>query len=344
MSKTLSKRIEILIHVILWSGLFLLLLLRAKNLGTFNKHDGSIYLPLTYGLVSNLLVFYMNALYLVPRYTANKKIKNYFVGVLFLYIGITLTESTLDHLFVSKLFSSEKEPFYSHLVLNLSINGLILGISIGYGFIKNWMLYDNQKQKLEKEKLNAELNFFKAQISPHFLFNTLNMAYASAIKHGDEETSDIIEKLSGMLRYNLYECNENKVDLIKELNFVENYINLQVKRLSDEIKQHLKIHLEPITASYKIAPLILVPFIENVFKHGISLSNPGEIQIRITMHENNLQLLTKNPLSSEQNLATYGGIGYKNVKARLDLQYKNQYSLTAKTQDNNYIIELNMAL
>ncbi|MBN2614921.1 MAG: histidine kinase [Bacteroidales bacterium] len=344
MNKALSKRIEILIHLIIWSGIFMIFLLRAKNLGSFKQEDGSIYLPLTYGLLTNLMVFYLNAYYLIPRYIPLKKIKAYVLWAVILLLGITLIESTLDHILAVKLYSSEAELFYSHLVLNLTVNGLILGISIGYGFIKNWVIQDNQKQKLEKEKLSAELNFFKAQISPHFLFNTLNMAYASAVKHGDEDTADIIERISGLLRYNLYECNDSKVDLAKELNFIENYISLQTKRLSDDIKHYLNIKIDKAEASYKIAPLILVPFIENVFKHGITVSNPGEIQIFITIQKNHLKLMTKNPLSANKTPSKYSGIGYKNVKARLDLQYKNQYSLAAETESNNYRVELNLAL
>jgi two-component system LytT family sensor kinase len=344
MRNSITKSIEFTIHLLIWGGLFILVFLLAQNLGGFKKEDGSIYIPLIYGLLTNLILFYLNAYFLIPKYLPAKKIKAYVIWVLSLFCGITLIESILDHFIFINLYSTENEPFGAQIILNTIINGLILSLSIGYGFIKNWIINENQKQKLVKEKLSAELNYLKAQINPHFLFNTLNMAYASALKHGDVDTSDIIEKLSGLLRYNLYECEGTKVDLEKELNYLENYINLQSKRLSEDIKQYLKIHIDKPESHYKIAPLLLMPIIENVFKHGILLSNQGEIEINVSIQNNKLKLFTKNPLVLNKIKSDYSGIGNRNTKARLDLLYKNMYSLTTKTEDNSYITELSIQL
>ncbi len=344
MRKGLTSYVEIVIHLLIWGSVFLLLFLEAKNLGSFKKVDGSIYIPLIYGLFTNVFIFYSNANFLIPRYLPEKKVTSYIIWVLSLLFAVTIFESILDHFIFINHYSTENEPFAAQIILNLIINGLILSLSVGYGFIKNWMLNESQKKKLEKEKLSAELNYLKAQINPHFLFNTLNMAYASALKHGDEETSDIIERLSGLLRYNLYECNDTKVELEKELNYLENYINLQTKRLSDDIKQYLKIHIDKPNSHYKIAPLLLIPFVENVFKHGITLSNPGKIEITVLVQDNRLRLFTKNPLLPHKTDANYSGIGNKNVKARLELLCKNKYTLTSKPADNEYITELNIEL
>ena len=331
MRNSITKSIEFTIHLIIWGGLFILVFLEVHNLGAFKKEDGSIYIPLVYGLLTNLILFYLNAYYLIPKYLPTRKIKAYVTWVLSLFFGITFIESFLDHFIFINIYSTDDEPFLAQIIVNIIINGLVLSLSIGYGFTKNWIINENQKQKLVKEKLSAELNYLKAQVNPHFLFNTLNMAYASAVKHGDADTSDIIEKLSGLLRYNLYECNEIKVDLEKELNYLENYIILQSKRLSEDIKQYLKIHIDKTESHYKIAPLLLMPIIENVFKHGILLSNPGEIEINVSIQNNKLKLFTKNPLVLNQIKSDYSGIGNRNTKARLDLLYKNMYSLTTKT-------------
>jgi sensor histidine kinase YesM len=344
MRNSITKSIEFTIHLLIWGGLFILVFLEVHNLGGFKKEDGSIYIPLVYGLLTNLILFYLNAYYLIPKYLPTRKIKAYVTWVLSLFFGITFIESFLDHFIFINLYSTEDEPFLAQIILNIIINSLVLSLSIGYGFIKNWIINENQKQKLVKEKLSAELNYLKAQVNPHFLFNTLNMAYASAVKHGDVDTSDIIEKLSGLLRYNLYECNEIKVDLEKELNYLENYIILQSKRLSEDIKQYLKIHIDKTQSHYKIAPLLLMPIIENVFKHGILLSNPGEIEINVSIQNNKLKLFTKNPLVLNKIKSDYSGIGNRNTKARLDLLYKNMYSLTTKTENNYYITELSIQL
>lgn len=344
MNKRISKRIEYIIHIIIWGAVFLLLLLEAKNLGIFRSDDGSIYIPLFYGLLSNLFLFYINANFLIPRYIPKKKASSYLIIVLIMFFVITLFESILDKFIFINLYSTDEEPFGAQIILNAVVNALILSLSIGYGFIKSWIINENQKKELEKEKLGVELNYLKAQINPHFLFNTLNMAYSSAIKHGDDETSDIIENLSSLLRYNLYECNDNKVSLDMELNNIKNYINLQTKRLPEDLKHFLKIHIDQISSQHEIAPLILMPFVENVFKHGIVLSTPGKIEISIKVSGKHLTLLTRNPIALNKTSTDFSGIGNKNVRTRLEILYKQKYSLKTNTENNTYFNQLNIEL
>lgn len=340
MQRRLNRNIQIAIHILIWGSTFTLVLTKVEHLGSFKKEDGSIYIPLIYGLLTNLILFYTNASYLIPKYLPSRRIQAYIVMVLLLFFGITIIETAFDHLMSVNIYSSEEEPLTAKFILNLIINGMFLSLSMAYGFINNWIITENQKQKLVKEKLSAELNYLKAQVNPHFLFNALNMAYASAIKHEDVVTADIIEKLSGLLRYNLYECNDAKVELEKELHYIENYINLQERRLSEDIRQYLKIHIDKPTSLHKIAPLLLIPFVENVFKHGILLSNQGEIEISIKIDDNQLNLFTKNPITPHHIVSDYGNIGIKNVKAQLDLLYKNKHSLSIKKDGNYYIAEL----
>lgn len=344
MRNRIRQNVEILIHTIIWGSIFLVLQKYAQNLGAFKKADGSIYIPLVYGLVSNLTIFYLNALVLIPAFLPQKKIKNYVIRVLIVFIGITLIESILDQFVFTSFYSTDNEPFVNQLILNLIINAFILSLSIGYGFIKYWIINENQKQKLIKQKLHAELNYLKAQVNPHLLFNTLNTAYASAVKHGDDNTSEIIEKLSGLLRYNLYESNEDKVDLEKELNYLKNYIDLQLKRLSNEIRQKISIKIDDKKVHAKIAPLLLIPFIENVFKHGIIISNPDKVEIEINVDGNQLKLFTKNPINANKSKTAFGGIGVKNVKERLQILYKNDYHLNILNENNIYITELKIKL
>jgi len=344
MHKQAKQGVEILIHILIWSSIFFLLMKYAQNIGAFKKADDSIYIPLVYGLISNTIIFYLNALVFIPAFLPQKKIKKYVIQVLVLFIGITLLESLLDQYVFKNLYSTDKEPFQGQIILNFIINALILSLSIGYGFIKYWIINESQKQKLIKQKLHAELNYLKAQVNPHFLFNTLNMAYASALKHGDENTSEIIEKLSGLMRYNLYESNEDKVDLEKELNYLKNYIDLQLKRLSNEIRQKVHVKIDDCEVNAKIAPLLLLPFIENVFKHGIILSKPNKVVIEIKIDENRLKLFTKNSISGNKGESEFGGIGVKNVKERLYLLYKGDYSLNITNEKNYYITELSIKL
>lgn len=340
MQRRHNKNIQIAIHVLIWGSAFSLILTQVEHLGSFNRKDGSIYIPLFYGLLTHLILFYINACHLIPKYISSKRIKAYMMMVLLLFFGITIAETIADHIISVNIYSSEKEPFSAIFILNLIINGIFLSLSMAYGFINHWVITENQKQKLVKEKLSAELNYLKAQVNPHFLFNALNMAYASAQKHDDPTTADIIEELAGLLRYNLYECNDARVDLEKELHYIENYIHLQVRRLSEDIRKHIKIDIDKKTTHYRIAPLLLIPFVENVFKHGIHLSHQGDIEISINIDDARLKLYTKNPVNPNRKVLDCDSIGIKNVKAQLDLLYKKKHSLLITTADNNYIVNL----
>ena len=152
-----GKVLEYALHILLWGTGFILILLYVRTLGVFSREDGNLTIPVIYGLVSNLILFYGNALVLIPRLIPGKKHLSYVRSVLILFASVTLVESLIDYFLSTSIYSTEQESFSVVIILNTLINGLILSLSIGYGFIKNWIINENQKQKLEKEKLSAEL-------------------------------------------------------------------------------------------------------------------------------------------------------------------------------------------
>lgn len=342
----LKVTIEPVIHFIIWGSFFLFVWFEVRTLGSFRKQDDSIYPPMIWSTILSIILFYFNALYLIPRFFSKQQYKLYITLMLVLYIGTVLINSVLDHFYTISLFSSEKEPFFSEILLNFQTKTLILSLSIAYGLTKNWLISKKMQQQLASDKLSAELKYLKAQINPHFLFNTLNMAFASAIKSNDEVTADIIEKLSGLMRYVLYESNEDKVILEKEINYIDNYINLQLQRLSPEIASQVKYEVKGNFQKLKIAPMILIPFIENVFKHGIMLSKKAEMSIFIFLSSDTLILETRN-LKNNSPVGTnkeHSGIGMKNVKERLLLLYPNQHQLEIKNEEHFFQVRLEIQL
>ena len=342
----LKYGIEPIIHFLIWGSFFTILWFQSLTVGPFRKQDGSIYPPLIWNTTLNILLFYFNSLYLIPRYFAQHKYKLYLVLVIASYTGIVFINTGFDHFYAISLFSSEKEPLFSELLLNCLSKSFILSLSLGYGLSKNWIKSNKLQQQLIRDKLVTELKYLKAQINPHFLFNTLNTAYSSAIKNNDDATADIIEKISGLMRYVLYESNEDKVLLEKEINYIDTYINLQLQRLSSEIADCVHYEVKGDFYNNKIAPMILIPFIENVFKHGVILSKKPEITIVLYLNSETLVLETKNVINN-QNIKsnhTNSGIGMKNVRERLALLYPNLHKLEIHQDDLFFQVRLELQL
>ncbi|PZR23235.1 MAG: hypothetical protein DI535_24425 [Citrobacter freundii] len=243
--------------------------------------------------------------------------------------------------FRNKFMSRAPEPalFFSiNRTLSTCFFFLLLGgmIRLAYSFIKN----QNEKRNLENANLYAEVNFLKSQINPHFLFNTLNSIYSQA--HARSENTEFsILKLSELLRYSLYDSGADKVPLADDIQYIRNYIDLQRLRLSPKVQLNFNIGGYP-EGKY-IAPLLLINFIENAFKHGISYSHPSVINIDIKIFEETLTLTVSNPIVERDSFAP-GGLGIRNVTRRLELLYPHQYKLLFHHSGDQYTVNLKVPL
>jgi len=228
------------------------------------------------------------------------------------------------------------------MTFNNAVSSFVLLFLLG-GFIRlafSLIRNQNEKKLLENAKLNAEVNFLKSQINPHFLFNTLNSVYAQAHSKSDKTEVSIL-KLSELLRYMLYDSSENKVELAKDIQYINNYIDLQKLRLSSKVIINYTVSGK--LDGYYIAPLLLITFIENAFKHGISYSYSSTISIDIKIIDETLTLLVSNPVLQSNTFAD-GGLGLKNVTRRLELLYPDKYQLFIKLENNQHIVNLNLDL
>lgn len=215
---------------------------------------------------------------------------------------------------------------------------LLMGgfIRLAFSFIRN----QNEKKALENANLNAEVNFLRSQINPHFLFNTLNSIYSQA--HSKSENTEYsILKLSELFRYVLYDSGGNKVELAKDIQYINNYIDLHRIRLSSKVTINYTVNGQ--LEGNKIAPLLLITFIENAFKHGISYTNASVINIEINVFEETLTLLVSNPIVKRNSFGS-GGLGLKNVTRRLDLLYPGKYHLDIHHDDHVHIVNLKLDL
>lgn len=224
--------------------------------------------------------------------------------------------------------------FKAYYFINVWYNIVIIFMAFGYVMLIQWFLQERIRRRLESEKLTAELSFLKMQINPHFLFNTLNNIYSLSLKKS-ENTPDSILKLSDMMRYMLYEKEdaEYHVPLNKEIKYLENFIALQKLRYSGEM--HMTFEIKVDTDNQKICPLILVPFVENAFKHGVLNDASNPLSIQLTAADNKIIFAISNKINNN-NKDLNGGIGLVNVKKRLELLYPGKHQLETTITETHY--------
>jgi LytS/YehU family sensor histidine kinase len=214
---------------------------------------------------------------------------------------------------------------------------------VGMHYIKQWYLKEQRNLQLTKENTEAQLQLLTAQVHPHFLFNTLNNIYSKA-QIESPKCSKMIMELSDMLRYILYEGRKQLVPLDKELQMIMEYINLEKVRYGNKLDIHYLI-LDK-TADVYIAPLILLPFFENCFKHGTSsmLENPW-INLTIEVKDTTLVMKLMNGKANTTNInRSKNGIGINNVRQRLELLYKDKYELQIREEEEIFIVDLKIIL
>ncbi|MCW3113825.1 MAG: hypothetical protein JWR18_2221 [Segetibacter sp.] len=238
----------------------------------------------------------------------------------------------------------------THLFFTFFIFLFILAASTAFRTIKDRMENERiikEKERLAKEKeneqLKTELSFLRSQVSPHFMFNVLNNMVALARKKSDILEPSLI-KLSSLLRYMLYETDEEKVLLEKEIDYLRSYIDLQMQRFGSKVK--VNVSMEDFDKSYFIEPMLLIPFVENAFKHGTGLIQNAEISVELKAQNNLLQFVVTNQHdnNSQETKDKTSGIGLQNVRRRLNLLYKNNYGLLISDKDNKFVVSLQLNL
>jgi two-component system LytT family sensor kinase len=222
---------------------------------------------------------------------------------------------------------------------------VIAGISIAYFFLNAWAKSELIQTQLQANQLNTEIKFLKSQINPHFLFNTLNNLFSMAQSKGNDELADGISKLSGMMRYMLYDSNEESVPLSKEITYLQECITLNKLRYDDEEVIITFDHAGQI-ADIRIAPMLFIPFVENAFKYGVAIGQKAAIQIAINISGQKLIFTCENTDYSfiKKMEMEISGIGLENVRRRLELVYPGKHQLKINNQDGKFMVNLEIDL
>ncbi|RJE71474.1 sensor histidine kinase [Reichenbachiella sp. MSK19-1] len=331
-------------HIFFWGSyvLFYTLLWGSYD----DDYVGSFAIQLMFVPVKMLLTYY--TLYiLLPKYI----LKGRWLPFVFLLIASAFTGGALYRLiayyieyplYFPQYIDGDPLNFYK-IIKGIMDIYIVVFLALVIKLLKYWYVNQQDKQILAHEKLEAELKFLKTQINPHFLFNTLNNLYALTLKKSDY-APEVVLKLSEMINYMLYECNAHKVLLDNELNFIKNYIEIERMRHGDDLD--IKAMINGDSANVYIAPMILLPFIENSFKHGINEElNKSWIDFDLTVTDEQLVLKLANSKSETQHLIESNqGIGLTNVKRRLDLLYKKGYSLEIHDEQRSYTVSLSINL
>ena len=335
------KAITAIIQIFIWIGLLLLpLLFTPPHPRGFQ--DRMVFNPMVSILTSILPIgfYYLNYYKLIPLLYLRKRTFIYILSVIG-SLGIVILFSFICfHLFNHQPNGTRPmPPIFGHSTLLFIV---VLFVSLGLRMNFEYKKAQEEKAEIEKQKLNTELSYLKAQVNPHFLFNTLNVIYTLAtIK--SEQTADAVMKLSKLMRYVILDAHTPFVPLEKELGYVENFIELHRLRLSNNNLIDIQISGNP--EGLQIAPFILIPFVENAIKHGTSAIDLMIIRIDISIIKNQLQFsVVNNKLSSVSEMLDSTGVGIENTRKRLEMIYKKNHSLKIRQTDKTFEVNLKMEL
>ncbi len=299
-------------------------------------------IPLLFGTFINILLFYINLYFLFPKYTLKRfNIVHYVIWIFTLTIVLSVIENTFDYYYAVKHFPDEKVVFQpEELIVTSFFNLFFIIVSVLYAIIRSWIKNEVIKRKLTEENLKLELNYLKSQISPHFLFNSLNNLYSIAIKNNDNETAAGLAKLSTLMRFMLDKSDKTKVKLAEEIEYLKSYIELQKLRFLDEDDIVVTFNTKGDISDFNIPPFLLINFVENAFKHGVDYKLHSEIRININVNKNSMTFIIENTNHTLKKKKGTNQIGLENVKKRLELIYGGNYELKTNSKSPQYIIEL----
>lgn len=348
---------KILFHSIIWTFFILTSLIQ------FYESPFTINNDFYVQWLTGIILFYLNYFYLVPILLLEKKYWHYFVFVfalivLFMIIRINYFIPDFKHIKPRNMLPppedikimhkgprirsimSTRQPWFFKIAPSLFYI-LIITISAIIRTLTEY--YNNQQNKLiaETHRTNTELIYLRKQTNPHFLFNSLNSIYSLSHKKSDL-VPDAIVTLSELMRYMLYETDNKTVALEKEINYIQNYIELQKLRLNDI--EDIVINVHGDTRNKFIEPLLLISFVENAFKYGTDYKGAAHVKIKIFIHENSLDFWIENTIEDYTKDPENSGIGLVNIRNRLDLLYPNAHQLDITHDNQYYRVHLNLKL
>lgn len=288
-----------------------------------------------YVSISSIILFYINSEVLFPKIYKKQPIR-YFLSLIAVILVLLWGRFFVRITFVGN--DINKSLFY----VNAFIQYLyVFGISASYCFFSDYQKQQEIQRENENERLKSELSFLRSQISPHFMFNLMN-SLVSLNRKKSNLVEPVLLKMSDLLRYMLYEKDDKRISLENEVKYLSNYIDLQKVRFGDYVK--IDFDVKSVDSSKSIEPMLLIPFVENAFKHGVGLIENPFIKIELATNIEELHFKVTNKFSSDNKEVKDGasGIGLNNVKRRLELLYPNKYVLNVSESENLYTTDLKL--
>lgn len=324
---------KIVFHSLYWIIFFLILFIPVWffNSGKFAFLVAfGVVLPCTFPVYINF--------YLLDKYLKKRKYFNYWI----LLIILVILSGAFAQYFIYLLVPLKEGEFFGAFADPLFVIIITSGIRYYWQGIKLQI----QLHEVQAKQYKAELDLLKYQVNPHFFFNTLNNLFSMARKQKDYSTSKGIAKLSHLIRYVIYDCNVDKIDLEKEIEQINNFLDLQKLRFSKEDKINISFEINGQYKTKQISPMLLIPFVENAFKHGISFKNDSPIDIKLNINNNLLLFSVKNNVNrlrcdrDDHN----SGIGLANIQRRLELLYPESHHLKIENKKDTFEIILSIEL
>ena len=320
-----------LIYVLIWMVLSFIVML-------INYNPSTPWIPQWVGHMaitgSALPVCYYTANILTPRYLYLRKIRA-FIGYFLFWAFLNAIVTFGIILFIYQLLTGihvfrALVPVLSLLCDTILVNVSLISISCIIKIITDRYFMEQQLLEIEKEKVSTELNFLRSQVNPHFLFNVMNTIYFQ-IEKTNTDARLSIEKFSEMLRYQLYECTTDKIQIQKELHYIKNYVAIQTLRMEKD--SDIRLSIDDGMENFLIAPLLILPIVENAFKHISNFKEAGKNRVYITVKKEDGNTLIMKAVNTydlsngQKHLLQSGGLGIQNLKRRLELLYPGRHDL-----------------
>ena len=327
------KLVPVLVHIVLWTMWIALPILNAGD----NERFRLINIWMIPINLTHIPLFLINSEWLIPKVYAKKELPTYLISLILLGVAFTVLQYFMKYWIVpQELMHNGPSLFFTIMPVLF-----MLGISTGYGLI----VYQNRQDKIRQEeqqmRLKSELSFLRSQISPHFIFNILN-SIVYLIRSKSDRAEEVTLKLSELMRYMLYTSEDEQVPLDMEINYLKNYIALQKVRFDEDVS--ISLNIEGSLGGQRIEPMLLIPFVENAFKHGVGMIAEPIIGIDLRVDSDRLNYQVKNKISrhpTEEKDAN-SGIGIRNVKRRLELLYPGSHKLEITEKEGWFVVNMSL--
>ncbi len=326
---------RLVFHFVFWTVWIFFPIINAGDNEDFRRFYWAIF-PV---VLTNIPLFLLNSAWLIPKVFRRRGLPGYLVALFILIAAFSLLHLVMKQWLIPPDLVRRKWDIFWAVVPVV----FLTAISTGYGFIVYLLRQEKARQDEQQERLQSELSFLRSQISPHFIFNVLN-SIVYLIRSKSPQAEPVTIKLSELMRYMLYESGGSQVPLDKEVEYLKNYVELQRIRFEEDVD--IRIDIEGSPNSHVIEPMLMIPFVENAFKHGVGLIPEPVIDISLKINGKGLGFSVKNKITPEtaEEKDSNSGIGLRNVRRRLELLYPENHHFEIKENGEWFVVNLNLHL